>query len=172
MSFYDDDEIPEGKAEIVKPKGFDAWLIKHDSWRGRGRYLCRDGFWRDFDALANCWNQARYASKDEAELALAQMSLMEAATPGSSWKAPPLNDAPRDELTPKQSSQLWLLAFCDRYAADYDDLVKSALKGEGYCFGEDDGPGAARGEDFWEHLRTATGQEPANREETYFHCAC
>lgn len=73
----------------------------------------------------------------------------------------------------------WLKQFAEGHSANYDELVKAAATGEGYCFGDTSGPeafyqGSSEGETFWRHLEEVTGKQfnEMHRENTYFRCAC
>lgn len=68
-------------------------------------------------------------------------------------------------------SEKWLRNFCRENSADYDELVKDASGGKGYCFGDDYGPDS---DEFWDHLEVVTGMkfDRSHRESTYFQCAC
>lgn len=73
-------------------------------------------------------------------------------------------------------SELWLRQYADRYRADYDDMIAGAVSGEGYCFGDDDGPPQYSGTEceFWGHIEAVTGKsfDENHRERTPFRCAC
>lgn len=61
--------------------------------------------------------------------------------------------------------------FCQRYGADYNGLLADVAAGDGYCFGDDDGPYEIRNnEDLWKHIAVLIQSEP-NRDQS-FRCAC
>lgn len=70
-------------------------------------------------------------------------------------------------------SEKWLRNFCRKNSADYEELVEYASSGNGYCFGDDYGPGNV-GDEFWDHLEIVTGMkfDRSHREDTPFRCAC
>ena len=76
----------------------------------------------------------------------------------------------------KAASEKWLRDYAERYRADYDRMMAGASSGEGYCFGDDDGPPQYTGceDEFWRHVEVVTGREfpGPHRESTVFRCAC
>ena len=65
--------------------------------------------------------------------------------------------------------------FCARYGADYDGLLHGMASGEGYCFGDDDGPYEIReNHELWEAVELLVGHhlDEEHRESTPFRCAC
>lgn len=78
--------------------------------------------------------------------------------------------------TDRSESERWLRDWAERYRADYDDMLHGAVSGEGYCFGDDDGPPQYRNAEaeFWRHVEAVTGKRFAeeHRENTPFRCAC
>jgi hypothetical protein len=74
----------------------------------------------------------------------------------------------------KSASEKWLREFAELYSIGYDELLEGAVSGEGGCFGDDDGPEAARKAEFWSHLAVVTGKafDAGHIESTYFRCAC
>lgn len=88
---------------------------------------------------------------------------------------PDLADVYRKEaryiLSGRKEAEDWLRDFCKRYGADYDELLESVKNGDGYCFGDDSGPEAARyDDDFWKYTGILVGGE-IDREQS-FRCAC
>lgn len=71
-------------------------------------------------------------------------------------------------------SRLWLTDFCEKYNINYQELISEIINEREVCFGDDDGPDAARDPEFWEHLENVTGRRFNSdfRENTYFRCAC
>lgn len=76
----------------------------------------------------------------------------------------------------KAESERWLRHWAERYRADYDNMIHGAVSGEGYCFGDDDGPPQYRNAEgeFWRHVENVTGKRfsEQHRENTPFRCAC
>lgn len=75
-----------------------------------------------------------------------------------------------------RESEDWLRNYARRYAANYDEMLAGAVNGDGYCFGDDDGPPNYRGavEEFWRHIENVTGKRfsDSHRENTVFRCGC
>lgn len=70
----------------------------------------------------------------------------------------------------KHEAERWVRAFCAKYGADYDELLAAVKAGEGYCFGDDDGPYEAREGQLLEKAALLIGQ-PVDTDQ-YFRCAC
>lgn len=96
------------------------------------------------------------------------------------WTSPvfPSSTMPRSASPDFQESERWLKDYAKRYSADYSSMVAGALSGDGYCFGNDDGPPNYRDEstraEFWYHIEVVSGKHltPDHKENTYFRCAC
>lgn len=74
----------------------------------------------------------------------------------------------------RYDAEQWLKNFCMKYEADYDELLDSIKNGDGYCFGDDNGPYAARDNEFWENVQIVLEVEfdEEARSEQSFRCAC
>ncbi len=70
----------------------------------------------------------------------------------------------------KYDAEKYLRHFCEKFGADYDDLLQNLARGEGYCFGDDDGPYAASDEEFWENVQILIEKE-VNKDQS-FRCSC
>jgi uncharacterized protein (TIGR02996 family) len=76
-----------------------------------------------------------------------------------------------EEGQKRQDAEQYMRRFCEKYGANYDELLRAVAAGEGYCFGDDDGPWAVRDDDqFWRNVEILTGAEP-DRDQS-FSCAC
>ncbi len=79
-------------------------------------------------------------------------------------------------LTDKMESEAWLRKYANDYSANYDDMVAGAVSGEGYCFGDDDGPPQYRNckDEFWRHIENVTGKclSDDHKDGTMFTCGC
>lgn len=75
----------------------------------------------------------------------------------------------------KAASEQWLRIFASENRGDYEEMIYGAVSGEGYCFGEEDGPQHVRdNREFWHHIENVTGKRLDNehRENTFFRCSC
>lgn len=76
----------------------------------------------------------------------------------------------------KAISEKWLRDYANRYSANYEEMISGAADGNGYCFGDDDGPPNYRGieGEFWQHIENVTGRkfDGKHRDDTPFRCAC
>lgn len=76
----------------------------------------------------------------------------------------------------REESEKWLREYAERYRANYDRMIEGAVSGEGYTFGDDDGPPNYSGceAEFWRHIEVVTGKrfDEKHRENTWFSCSC
>ena len=91
------------------------------------------------------------------------------------WSHPHFKEESLAADAPSAESVEWLRANEQEYGYDTSGLLQGIVSGEGYCFGDDNGPyDFARTREFWEHVEGATGRRfyESDRENIPFRCAC
>lgn len=73
-----------------------------------------------------------------------------------------------------REAEEYVRQFCVRYHADYDELLHAIREGDGYCFGDDDGPYEARTDgEFHKAVERLLGAKYLKPfEDQGFRCAC
>lgn len=92
------------------------------------------------------------------------------------WTHPLFAAPPEASTVPPEIEQAmkWFQGREEDYGFQTGALILAVLSGDGFCFGDDDGPEWARSRDFWRHMEIVTGRQfgEDHRENTYFRCAC
>lgn len=88
------------------------------------------------------------------------------------------HDAPEEAETQRNFSferydaEKYVQFFCERYSADYDELLESLNSGNGYCFGDDDGPNAVTSDYRFKECVEILLEKEVDVEAQPFRCAC